>query len=277
MRKQGSPRRTGEAMSGKSPERVQKALAAAGIGSRRDVERWIAAGRLLINGVVPEPGARLGERDQVTLDGQPVRLGRAFSLAPAQLIMLNRSPGSPLDPSEAVRRAGKDLRVRQRTQRWLVINPLPPVDGGLELLTDDGSLAQRISRGVRDVTMDFVMRVRGEPGADLLRELREGAEVEGETLEILAADAQAGEGQNHWLSLTARATRPAQIRHWLAARGVIVSRLMRVRFGPLHLGRDLPRGHARVLSPPEQNVLLNEVDAARARHMQSAPPGTPPS
>jgi len=273
MRKQRPAQRSGEAAPGRSPERIQKALAAAGIGSRRDVERWIAAGRLLINGIVPEPGARLADRDQVTLDGQPVRLRRPSLCAPGQLIMVNRSPGSPLDRSEAARRASGGARLRQRPQRWLVINPLPPVDGGLELLTDDGSLAQRISRAVRVLTMDFVLRARGEPGADLLREMREGAEVEGEALDVLAAEAQPGEGQNHWLSLTARATRPAQIRHWLAARGVIVSRLMRIRFGPLHLGRDLPRGHARVLSRAERNALLNEVDAASARHAPQASSG----
>lgn len=251
---------------GQLPERIQKTLAAAGIGSRREVERWIAAGRLLVNGVVPEPGARLQEHDQVTLDGQPVRLRRNSGSSPGQLIMVNRSPGSPLDGADAVRRAGRGARTGKRSQRWLAINPLPPVDGGLELLTDDGTLAQRISRAVRIVTMDFVMRVRGEPGADLLREMREGAEVEGESMEILSAEAQAGEGQNHWLNLTTRATRPAQIRHWLAARGVIVSRLMRIRFGPLHLGRDLPRGHARLVSQAERNALMNEVDTARAGH-----------
>jgi len=115
------------------------------------------------------------------------------------------------------------------------------------------------------LTMDLVLRVRGPLDEDLLRELRGAAEVEGEPLQILAAEAQLGEGQNHWLNLTVRATRPAQVRHWLAARGLIVSRLMRVRFGPVHLGRDLPRGHVRELTSPERNALLNEVDAAQRR------------
>lgn len=82
-------------------------------------------------------------------------------------------------------------------------------------------------------------------------------------MSILKADAQFGEGFNHWLSVTVRATRSAQVRHWWAARGIIVSRLMRVRFGPVHLSRELPRGHSRAMLPSERNALVNEIGAAR--------------
>ncbi|MBS0614531.1 MAG: hypothetical protein JSS24_15270, partial [Proteobacteria bacterium] len=132
-------------------ERIQKVLAAAGIGSRREVERWIAAGRLLVNGTVPEPGTRLAAGDRITLDGQPVRFKPLDETRAAQLLMVHRSPGAPLDRLEAARRAG-GARGTRRMGRWLAINPLPPVDGGLELLTDDGALAQRISRAVRVLT-----------------------------------------------------------------------------------------------------------------------------
>ena len=81
-------------------------------------------------------------------------------------------------------------------------------------------------------------------------------------MSILQADAKYGEGFNHWLTVTVRATRSAQVRHWFAARGIIVSRLMRVRFGPVHLARDLPRGHSRAMLASERNALVNEIDAA---------------
>ena len=77
-------------------------------------------------------------------------------------------------------------------------------------------------------------------------------------------------GLNHWLNVTVRATRSAQVRHWWAARGVIVSRLMRVRFGPVHLSRELPRGHSRAMSAAERNALINEIDAARTPHDAAA-------
>jgi 23S rRNA pseudouridine2605 synthase len=82
-------------------------------------------------------------------------------------------------------------------------------------------------------------------------------------MSILQADAQYGEGFNHWLNATVRDTRSAQVRHWWAARGIIVSRLMRVRFGPVHLSRELPRGHSRAMLSSERNALVNEIDAAK--------------
>jgi 23S rRNA pseudouridine2605 synthase len=85
-------------------------------------------------------------------------------------------------------------------------------------------------------------------------------------MSILQADAQYGEGFNHWLNVTVRATRTAQVRHWWAARGIIVSRLMRVRFGPVHLSRELPRGHSRAMLASERNALVNEISAAKAAH-----------
>ena len=83
-------------------------------------------------------------------------------------------------------------------------------------------------------------------------------------MSILTAAAKYGEGFNHWLNVTARATRSAQVRHWWAARGIIVSRLMRVRFGPVHLSRDLPRGHSRAMTSSERNAFNNEITAALA-------------
>jgi 23S rRNA pseudouridine2605 synthase len=244
------------------PTRVQKLLSAAGIGSRREVERWIREGRLRINGERPALGARLGERDRVTLDGRPVRLRAAAG--EGHVLLYHRAPGTPLDLQEATSRAAEQLGVPRTHGRWLAIQRLPPVDGGLELLTDDGSLAHRISRGLHALTTDYVLRMRGVLSDELVEEFRAAVESEGEPISIVAAEAQRGAGQNHWLNVTARATRAAQIRHWWGARGLIVSRLMRVRLGPVPLPRDLPRGRSRALPPSERRALLEEIDAAGA-------------
>jgi 23S rRNA pseudouridine2605 synthase len=243
--------------------RVQKLLAAAGIGSRREVERWIREGRLRINGELPALGARLSERDRVTLDGRPVRLHGAAA-GDGHVLLYHRAPGTPLDLGEATARAAEQLGVPRTRGRWLAIQRLPPVDGGLELLTDDGSLAHRISRGLHALSTDYVLRLRGSLSSALVEEFRAAVECEGEPITIVAAEAQLGPGQNHWLNVTARATRAAQIRHWWGARGFIVSRLMRVRLGPVHLPRDLPRGRSRALPAGEQRALLEETAAAGA-------------
>jgi 23S rRNA pseudouridine2605 synthase len=246
-------------------ERIQKLLSAAGVGSRREVERWIREGRLQINGEVPALGAKLAARDRITLDGRPVRLHAPKDKA-ARILLFHRSPGDALDLKAATSRAAEHLNLPRAGGRWLAIQPMPPVDGGLEILTDDGSWAHRISQGAHALTIDYVLRMRGPLNETLVEEFRGATDCEGDPMSILQADAQLGEGFNHWLNVTVRATRSAQVRHWWAARGIIVSRLMRVRFGPVHLSRELPRGHSRAMLASERNALVNEVDAAKAAY-----------
>jgi 23S rRNA pseudouridine2605 synthase len=242
-------------------ERVQKLLAAAGIGSRREVERWIREQRLKINGEVPAMGAKLTSKDRITLDGRPVRL-HAPAVKELRVLLFHRSPGENLDLKAATSRAAEHLKLPRSAGRWLAIQPMPPVDGGLEILTDDGSWAHRVSRGAHALTIDYVLRMRGPLNEGLVEEFRGATDCEGEAMSILQADARYGEGFNHWLTVTVRATRSALVRHWWAARGIIVSRLMRVRFGPVHLSHELPRGHSRAMLTSERNALINEIDAA---------------
>ena len=253
-------------------DRVQKVLAAAGVGSRREVERWIREGRLHVNGTAPALGVKLEPGDRVTLDGRPVRW-RTPAVKESHVLLYHRSPGDALDLKVATSRAAEHLRLPRTSGRWLAIQPLPPVDGGLEILTDDGSWAHRVSRGAHALTMDYMLRMRGPLNEELVEEFRATTESDGEPLAILEASAQYGDGSNHWLNVTVRATRPALVRHWWAARGIIVSRLMRVRFGPVRLARDLPRGRSRALTPAERGELLDEIEAAgRAVAAADEPP-----
>lgn len=243
-------------------DRVQKVLAAAGVGSRREVERWIREGRLQVNGEVPALGAKLGLRDRITLDGRPVRL-HTQAVKESHVLLFHRSPGDALDLKAATSRAAEHLQLPRVSGRWLAIQPMPPVDGGLEILTNDGSWAHRVSQGAHALTVDYVLRMRGPLKDDLVEEFRAATDCEGDPMSILAADAQYGESFNHWLNVTVRATRSAQVRHWWGAHGIIVSRLMRVRFGPVRLARELPRGHSRAMNGGERSALINEIDAAK--------------
>ncbi len=264
--------------------RVQKVLAAAGAGSRREIERWIREGRLEINGSVPSLGAGLSPGDRVTLDGRPVR----FPTHPrrtARVLLLHRSPGDPLDLKEAVSRTSDRLRLPRTGGRWLAIQPLPPVDGGLEILTDDGAWANRVSRGAHRLEQDYLLRLRGPLDDAQIAEFLAATDCEGEPMTILAATAQYGEGSNHWVTVTARATRPASVRHWWGARGFVVSRLMRVRIGPVRLGRELPRGRSRSITTAEREALLAAIageaavdaPAAQAEEAAAALADPPPS
>src|SRR6202034_1456127 len=176
-------------------ERVQKLLSAAGIGSRREVERWIRESRLKVNGQVPELGAKLTSRDRITLDGRPVRL-RTPAVKQSRVLLFHRSPGENLDLKAATSRAAEHLNLPRSSGRWLAIQPMPPVDGGLEILTDDGSWANRVSRGVHALTIDYVLRMRGALNDALIEEFRNAVDCEGEAMTILKAEPQYGEGAN---------------------------------------------------------------------------------
>jgi len=191
--------------------------------------------------------------------GRPVRL-HAPARKELRVLLFHRSPGETLDLKAATSRAAEHLNLPRSSGRWLAIQPMPPVDGGLEILTDDGSWAHRVSRGVHALTVDFVLRMRGPLSNELVEEFRAATDCEGEAMSILQADAQYGEGFNHWLNVTVRATRSAQVRHWWAARGIIVSRLMRVRFGPVLLPSHLRRGQWRELEPKDAARLLAALE-----------------
>ncbi|NNM62937.1 MAG: hypothetical protein HKM03_12265 [Steroidobacteraceae bacterium] len=254
-------KKAAEAAAPAAAQRVQKVLAAAGVGSRREIERWIREARLRVNGEVPSPGTKLERGDRVTFDGRVVHW-RAAGGAESHVLLYHRSPGDALDLKAATSRAAEQLRLPRSGGRWLAIQAMPPVDGGLEILTDDGAWADRVSRGAHALTVDYMLRMRGRLNDELVAEFLAATDSEGEPMAILAAVATYGEGANHWLNATVRATRPAVVRHWWAARGLIVGRLMRVRFGPIQLTRELPRGRSRALTSAERGALLEEIAAA---------------
>src|SRR3984957_16210600 len=132
-RKQSPPRKDQPPI-----ERIQKLLSAAGIGSRRGGGRWIREGRLQVNGEVPALGVKLTPRDRITLDGRPIRL-HAPSSKELRVLLFHRSPGETLDLKAATSRPAEHLNRPRSSGRWPAIQPIPPVEVRLVILTDDGS------------------------------------------------------------------------------------------------------------------------------------------
>ena len=152
MRRSPAPRRP-RAAAPVAPERLQKLLSRAGLGSRREAEDWIRAGRLTVNGVTATLGTRATSADQLRLDGRVVHARPAAGSA--HVFLCHRSPGETLEAAIArlPRRAGK---------RFIAVSPMPRVDGGLELVTSDGALALTLQRRVHTLVSEFGVRVRGE-------------------------------------------------------------------------------------------------------------------
>ena len=246
------PRRS-RAPAGASAERLQKLLARAGLASRREVEAWIRAGRLTVNGTVATLGTRAAAGDQLRLDGRLVRTQAAP--AEARAFLCHRSPG--VEHATALarlpRRAGK---------RFIAVSPMPRVDGGLELVTSDGALAESLQRRVRTLTSEFGVRVRGELGERELAGVLGGELDSGARLDVTGCEAAGGEGANRWYTVTVRGASGKEVRQLFERQGALVSRVLRTRLGPLALERTLGRGQARELEPEELRELLSPEAAA---------------
>jgi 23S rRNA pseudouridine2605 synthase len=247
--------RGGPAAAGGAAERLQKLLARTGVASRREVEAWIRAGRLTVNGALATLGSRASAGDQVRLDGRLVRVQAAR--AAARVFLCHRSPGEELAATleRLPRRAGR---------RFIAVSPMPRVDGGLELVTSDGALAESLQRRVHTLTSEFGVRVRGELGETQLEGVLGGRLDSGARLAVTHCEAAGGEGVNRWYTLSVRGASGKEVRQVFERQGALVSRVLRTQLGPIALGRTLGRGQARELGSDELRELLAAETAADA-------------
>lgn len=252
-------------------QRLQKVLAHIGLGSRREVEGWIRAGRLTVNGKVAELGTRVRAPDRIRLDG---RLVRQRPAALQQVFLCHRSPGEPLDsgahrPSVAPPETDSppsarvslgtplvDRLPRSGGRRFIAVSPMPRPDGGLELVTSDGELAERLQRAVHGLTSEFSVRLHGELNEAQIASVLSGELDGGERLSIVGCEARGGEGANRWYALGARGASGREVRQLFERAGATVSRVLRTRLGSVGLDRSLSRGRFRKLAPGELDQLL---------------------
>ena len=239
-------------------ERLQKRLARAGLASRREAEEWIRAGRLTVNGQPASLGVRVGPDDQVRLDGRLVRQRAAPSGEAA--FVYHRSSGERLDqvPEDAAEASQPVLErlPRRAGRRFIVVSPMPRIDGGLELLCADGEYAARLQRRVRQWVSAFSVRVLGELTPTQLEGILGGVLDSGVRLEVLGCESAGGEATNRGYALRARGASGKDVRQLFERQGARVSRVLRTQLGALTLERSLPRGHFRALAPHELEALL---------------------
>ena len=234
------------------PERIHKVLANAGIGSRRSIERWVAEGRITVDGRVAKLGEQLQGRERVCFDGKPIRLTAAkLARPPNDDFIAYYKPGATRGAAEE--KAALDL-PRPRHGRWIDVSPLDRNTSGLTLLTTDGELASRLSHPSTVVEREYAVRLLGEPSDAQIRQLESGIELDTGMAKVEKIEAGRGSGSNAWHHVTLRDARHRDLRPILAAVGLAVSRVIRVRYGVVALG-ELYRGASRPLSPAEIKSL----------------------
>jgi len=242
-------------------EKLHKVLASAGFGSRREMERWIAEGRVTVNGRRATLGDRVTPEDVLRVDGRPV--GRRSAVRKRRIIAYHKPVG------EVCTRHDPDGRPtifanlpRLRGERWIAVGRLDINTAGLILLTTDGELANRLMHPSSGIEREYAVRVLGEVDAESIERLTRGVELEDGPARFERVVAGGGEGANRWYHVVLGEGRKREVRRLWESQGFKVNRLIRVGYGPIKLERGLRPGKWEALSPALERALLESVGLA---------------
>jgi len=243
-------------------EKVQKVLARAGKGSRREMETMISEGRVSIDGKVAFLGDRITGTEQIRLDGHHVKL-TAQDEDICRVLMYNKPEGEMCTRKDPEGRPTVFDRLPPlETGRWVAVGRLDINTSGMLLFTTDGELANRLMHPSKKVEREYAVRVFGEINEGMLQRLRAGVELEDGPARFQKITYRGGEARNHWFHVVLSEGRNREVRRLWESQEVQVSRLIRVRYGDLEMQRQLPLGGWRELALKEVNYYRKLVDLA---------------
>ncbi len=255
-------------------ERLQKFLARMGFGSRRQIEDWIRQGRITVNGVVAQLGNQVNGAEKIQIDGQPIQV-RPFGQR-RRVLAYYKPVGEVTSRHDPEGRPTIFERLPSlRDSRWIAVGRLDLNTQGLLLLTNDGELANRLMHPSSEIEREYAVRVLGEVPPEMLKRLREGVSLEDGVAHFDEIREAGGEGANHWYHVILREGRHREVRRLWESQGVAVSRLTRVRYGPVTLRRGLHPGHWDELDEVHIAELLGAVGCAPASEVKLEPRRTP--
>jgi 23S rRNA pseudouridine2605 synthase len=243
--------------------KLHKVLAEAGVGSRRDMEDLIVAGRVSVNGEPAHVGQRVGPDDKVRVNGRLVSRPKAGKLP--RVILYHKPAGEIVSHDDPEGRATVFARLpRMRTGKWLSVGRLDLNTEGLLILTTSGELANRLSHPRYGAEREYAVRILGELDDAKQAELISGIQLEDGPAQFNSLDYIGGEGSNRWYRVTLSEGRNREVRRMFQAAGVTVSRLIRTRFGEVMLPSNLRRGRWEELDNPLVGALMVQLGLIRA-------------
>ena len=247
-------------LSGIEPVRLQKALAASGVGSRREMEEWIQNGWVTVNGKVAQLGDKVQPEDQVLVKGSVIKLKWPDRLP--RIILYYKQEGEIVSRDDPQGRVSIFDRLPQAaSSRWVAIGRLDINTSGLLILTTSGELANRFAHPSFEVEREYAVRVLGELGMDEMRLLTsEGVMLEDGLARVERIHSQGGEGANKWYNVVLKEGRNREVRRIFEHFGLTVSRLVRTGFGPIGLPNRLKRGQFYELNAAEVASVMKWAD-----------------
>lgn len=244
-----------------SGEKLQKVLARQGLGSRRELEGWIESGRVSVNGTVATLGVRVGPKDVLRVDGN--RLGAAPAAA-VRVIAYNKPEGEVCTRHDPEGRSTVfDRLPRLGRGRWISVGRLDINTQGLLLFTNDGELCHRLTHPSYTLEREYAARVLGEVPKEALERLKNGVELDDGVARFTSIRHAGGEGANQWYHVSLREGRNREVHRLWESQDVRLSRLVRIRYGPIRLPSWLRTGRHTELDTKELALLLESVRLRR--------------
>ncbi len=238
-------------------ERLQKVLANAGLGSRREIEGWIAEGRVKVNGQVAKLGDRVTDDAQIAVDDRPLNAKRIAGVERI-VVMYNKPEGEVVSRHDPDGRPTVFAKLpRLRSGRWIAVGRLDVNSAGLLLFTTDGELANKLMHPSSVIEREYAVRVHGEVTEEMVRQLVNGVTLEDGPARFEEVVDSGGEGSNRWFHVVIMEGRKCEVRRLWDAVGATVSRLKRVRYGPVILDSSVKVGQWRELDKDERKALLD--------------------
>ena len=235
--------------------KLQKLLAQKGLGSRREMEALIASGRVSINGRKAVLGDRAGAQDRIQIDKRLIRLD--FSERLPRLLLYHKPEGEIVSRHDPEGRPTVfDKLPHLKSSKWIAIGRLDFNTSGLLIFTTDGSLANRLMHPRFEMEREYAVRIIGELTTEQITQLTSGIQLEDGIATFNQLTAQRGEGVNRWYRAILKEGKNREIRRMFEALGITVSRLMRIRFGPINLPARIKRGKWLELDEKETKRLL---------------------
>lgn len=249
-----------------SDEKLQKVLARSGLGSRREMERWIEAGRISVNGQIATLGDRISNRDEVEVDGRASKM--VFDNDSERRVLIYNKPLGEVstrhDPEG--RATVFDHLPPLKQGRWIAVGRLDINTSGLLLFTTDGELANNLMHPSANIDREYAVRILGDVDDAMIERLKAGVLLDDGMARFTDVQYFDGEGANKWYHVVVMEGRNREVRRLWESQGVQVSRLKRVRYGPFFMPSEVKAGTWKELGQKEINMLSNMMGMKKKRN-----------